>query len=157
MQILRSELRRHWEQISLFTRANQRFKLQSLPSRFLKLRNTAIFTFCAAQFLSAEKLRKGKLRKLKMSGIPRITLVHMIGQNTLGETIVKIVTCRTTGDRSFRPKVDSPEFVSPYESPFACRSSSFWRHDHTAQVFDQKFLPVKNSHRIHIKDKRSDR
>lgn len=151
MQILRSELRRHWEQISLFTRANQRFKLQSLPSRFLKLRNTAIVTFCAAQFLSAEK------ENSETSGIPRITLVHMIGQNTLGETIVKIVTCRTTGDRSFRPKVDSPEFVSPYESPFACRSSSFWRHDHTAQVFDQKFLPVKNSHRIHIKDKRSDR
>ena len=151
MQILRSELRRHWEQISLFTQANQQFKLQSLPSRFLKLRNTAIFTFCAAQFLSAEK------ENSETSGIPRITLVHMIGQNTLGETIVKIVTCRTTGDRSFRPKVDSPEFVSPYESPFACRSSSFWRHDHTAQVFDQKFLPVKNLHRIHIKDKRSDR
>lgn len=151
MQILRSELRRHWEQISLFTQANQQFKLQSLPSRFLKLRNTAIFTFCAAQFLSAEK------ENSETSGIPRITLVHMIGQNTLAETIVKIVTCRTTGDRSFRPKVDSPEFVSPYESPFACRSSSFWRHDHTAQVFDQKFLPVKNSHRIHIKDKRSDR
>lgn len=151
MQILRSELRRHWEQISLFTQANQQFKLQSLPSRFLKLRNTAIFTFCAAQFLSAEK------ENFETSGIPRITLVHMIGQNTLGETIVKIVTCRTTGDRSFRPKIDSPEFVSPYESPFACRSSSFWRHDHTAQVFDQKFLPVKNSHRIHIKDKRSDR
>ena len=55
MQISRSELRRHWEQISLFTQANQQFKLQSLPSRFLQLRNTAIFTFCAAQFLSAEK------------------------------------------------------------------------------------------------------